>query len=325
MKHPLISLFCILQSATLLVGCGKKETSRPSGKPAAPAIESEQVPGDATSPKLSDSNLRPVREPKHHPTPVIPPDSVNPIGDRLSAAITRFQPKSKEYSDSIHRLWREDMEKISANVLPSSSKLEINRGIILPDEFSSLKRLDFTKDTPEGALAFIALATIATGRDDLLFEIAKQRTNELPPTNLDLAIFQALDTAIKEIRHDSLMIQFEKWKELSTSNNPLYRLLALRAAWRSTAKEAIGLSDEDKSYNRVNGAPKLGFYLSYLDERDPIILAEAITAVATVPTLEARQAIEKFQAVQQQRGDAVLVQAAAAALRTQELIFQGSR
>jgi hypothetical protein len=80
------------------------------------------------------------------------------------------------------------------------------------------------------------------------------------------------------------------------------------------------LSSEDPSYNRINGSAKLGFYLSFFDEIDPIILTEAVVAVATVPTPEARQAIEKFQAQQLQKGDAVLLQISEDALRSQKNI-----
>jgi hypothetical protein len=329
MKYPRIILFSVFHLAAMLIGCDRKKTPRSleeSASPTAiPVTEPKGTPGAASSSEVEDKETRAVREPKRHPNPAIPPRPLNPIGDRLNAALANLHPNKREYSDGIRRLWLEETKKVPVQILESASKIEVARGLILPKEFSSLKLPDLTNDTPEAALIFISFASLATGQDDLLVELAKQRMEELPPTNLDLAIFQALDSSIKEMKQDSIIVQLENWEQLATSVNPIYRVLALRAGWHSTAKKAIGLSKEDPNFNIVNGSAKLDFYISFLDEGDPIILAEAIAAVATVPIPEARQAIEKFQEEQQQRGDVVLVQAAAQALRTQELVAQGSR
>jgi hypothetical protein len=170
-----------------------------------------------------------------------------------------------------------------------------------------------------------ALGFVALGRIELLPEFAMQRANVLPPTGVDLAMFDALNNALDELGPTRLGTPFEPWVQFASAANPVYRLLALRAAMHTTSHAAIGLSPEDPNYSRADAPAKLGFYLRYLSESDPVILTEAIAAIATVPTPEARQAIERFQATQQQRGDAALAQSAAEALRTQELIAQGTR
>ena len=208
-------------------------------------------------------------------------------------------------------------------MLPSSKSDSVAKGTILPKEFLSPRDVDVSTDNPAAMLD--ALGFIALDRSGLLPELAKQRANALPPSSVDLVIFDAINGALKELDPPRVDSPFAPWEQLGSAKNPVYRLLALRAALCTSSPAAAGLSPEDPNYARVDASAKLGFYMSYLSEADPTILSEAIAAIATVPTPEARQAIEKFQATQQQRGDATLIQVAADALRTQELITQGKR
>ena len=325
MKYFRVLLFLMLQSVILLVGCGKRETSRPSAKPAAdaPAIEPTHDPNIAPSPEVAGSKPRAVREAKRHPAPIAPIDQVDPIADRLRKEFSELKSK-EDVLLHIRTLWKETLSELTNEPLASASENAIAHGVILPREFAKLSPPYEWQDSTEKMIGSLAVMTMLSDVE-VSVEFIRQRSDHLPPTRADLVLFQAFDMAIDELGSEKVRTQFESWETLSKAANPLYRLLALRAASLSTSQAASGLSSEDPSYNRVNGVPKLGFYLRFLDESDPIILLEAVRAIATVPTPEARQAIERFQALQLQRGDDALAQAAAAALRTQELITQGSR
>jgi len=138
-------------------------------------------------------------------------------------------------------------------------------------------------------------------------------------------VFQAINSVLEELGPYKIKSHFEPWTALGKAPNPLYRLLALRAATFTTSQEAWNTSPEDKEFNAMDGSAKLGFYLEYLDEEDPVILSQVVRALTFVPKPEARQAIEKLETTGEQKGDASLVQTAKEALRTMDLMSKGSR
>jgi hypothetical protein len=100
-----------------------------------------------------------------------------------------------------------------------------------------------------GGVSFMA----ASSRDDLLVEFAKVRADTLPPTISDLAVFQALNSAITELSTGTKSSAFEPWQGLATAKNPLWRLLALRAAMFTTSQAAFAMSSEDSTRAKVDG------------------------------------------------------------------------
>jgi hypothetical protein len=224
----------------------------------------------------------------------------------------------------VSRIWGENVAHLPTTTLPSAADAAVANGTKLPKEIGEATEPSRPSTVPEAMLKGLSLTAAAT-RTELLSQFAQQRANALPPTAADVAIFEALNDGIGELSPTRGASAFEVWEPLASAANPIYRLLALRAAMHTTSRAAAGLSSEDPNYTRIDAPAKLGFYLRYLNESDPTILSEAIAAIATVPTPEARQAIEKFQVTQQQRGDAALIQVATDALRTQEIIAQGAR
>jgi len=300
-------------------------------------VEPTEAPPKKTLSNAGASNPKPtgssfplnspltVRKPKRkHDHFLVEPAKASPVVNRLNdefAGLTSGNPATKS---KIHALWAEAVSKLKNVTLVSASSPRILNGILLPDEFASPWNPNMTVESSESLLSGLSYMCVAAGGKQLA-EIALERADHLPPTVEDIATFKALNMGVKELDSAKRGVFFEDWEPLANARNPLYRLLALRAAVQTTSRAAAGLSSEDPNFIRVDAPAKLGFYLRYLNESDPTILSEAIAAIATVPTPEARQAIEKFQVTQQQRGDAALVQVAADALRTQEIIAQGAR
>ena len=316
-------------ATAFLAGCEKKDTSRASASETAklptvePAQHSTETRMGATENDESKQRTGLERMQKNAEL-VLSPDRPNPVGEKLKRELEGLHPNDPEFTKRLARLWDESLAHIDERNLKSSNILEVASGIFLPTELTDHRSVNIGEDTPAAILTGVSYIA-AAAREEMLVDFAKKRMNALPPTSIDLETFRILNSAIIELGPTKKISAFEPWKPLAKARNPLYRLLALRAAIRTTAQSASNLSSEDPSYNRVDGSAKLDFYLNFLDEKDPIMLAEAISAVATVPTPEARKAIENFQASQMQRGNASLLQAAADALRTQELITQSSR
>lgn len=305
--------------ALLLAGCGRDE---PKSKHNPDPIAKNEFKTTAVS--AAYTKQAPKREPKQkYPQLVSLPPPPNPIAERLTRELLGLRSTDAGFKAKVSQLWHDSVSRLSNSPLSSVSDELVAKGAVLPKELSSPRNRDNSTDNP--AAMIDALGFVALGRIELLPEFAMQRANVLPPTSVDLAIFDAFNNALDELGPTNLGTPFEPWVQLASATNPIYRLLALRAAMHTTSRAASGLSSEDPNFTRIDAPAKLSFYLRYLNEGDPKILSEAIAAIATVPTPEARQAIEKFQATQHQRGNSVLTQVAADALRTQEIIAQGAR
>ena len=256
---------------------------------------------------------------------VIQPEQPNPIRDLLKKSIKDADGDVTKLSKNFTKLWSDGIARLSNKALSSSKAAEVNSGIRLPKEIEIVlkeSRPSTGEHTAEELLRGVAIWS-ALMRNNLLTEFAMQRANSLPPTTADLAIYEALNAGIGEFtttRGQSSYASFEKWEPLANAANPIYRLLALRAASLAVSKSAWETDIDSKEFNQINERPKMDFYLSYLDEKDPVILSKAIRSLSFVPLPEAREAIEKFHAQQLQKGDPVLIQAAEEALKTQENI-----
>lgn len=260
-----------------------------------------------------------------YPELVTQPEQPNPIKDKLNKAIVNADGNISNLSANFTQLWNDGIARLPNTPLPSSKVSEIADGTRLPNEIETVlreSRLGTGEDTAEELVRAVAMWS-ALMCNDILTDFARQRANTLPPTKADIAIYEALNAGIRQFtqtRGQSSFASFEQWEPFATAANPIYRLLALRAAPIAVSKPAWEVNVDRKEFNQINAMPKMKFYLSYLDEKDPVILANAISTLATVPLPEAREAIEKFHAEQLQRGDKALIQAAEEALRTQKII-----
>jgi hypothetical protein len=334
MRYPKLSLAITLFVIHFLTGCERDSAPQTSGSEREESKESahDELPSEKSNAELnqqkkrkSEDNKMEIRNPKQRYSEiVIPSRRPNLIGERLEKEFEGLDPKSEKFARHTVRLWKENLAKLANEPLKSAGNPLVKDGALLPKELESWKVSNGGEDTPENMILGLWLMVLLSG-DDVITDLIGQRADELPPTETDLVVFKSMSIAVNEIGNGKNVSQFEQWKPFSNANNPLFRLLALRAAIRSTAQAASSLSSEDPTYNRINGTAKLDFYLSFLDEKDPTILTEAVSAVATVPTPEARQAIEKFKVAQQQCGNVSLVETAIVALRTQELIAKSSR
>jgi len=324
-RNMIIALFVV----AVFTSCRIEEASK-SPTPNEEVAEPIKISQPAASRQIDKNspdaiiNQQAVRMPKQrYPDIITSPAKPNPVGERLAQELSGLNPNGKAYLSRVRILWGESIQRISDQPLQSGNDEKIAKGIILPSEVKSSKETDRTQDTPEANLFFLVFASLASGQDNLIYEFAKQRANSLPPTEADLVIYEALNAGIGEFtqtRGQNSYASFEQWEPLAKAKNPVYRMLALKAASLSVSKPAWEVDVDSKEFNRINERPKLDFYLSYLDEEDPIILSKAIRSLSFVPLPEARQAIEKFHAQQLQKGDAVLIQAAEDALKTQENI-----
>jgi len=267
-----------------------------------------------------------MRGPKQkYPELITQPEQPNPIRDKLNKVIKDANGNIVKLSENFTGLWNDGIGRLPNTVLSSSKVAEIANGAKLPKEIEIVlkgTRTGTGEDTAEELVRGVALWS-ALMCNDLLTHFAKQRANALPPTTADLAIYEALNAGIGEFtttRGQSSYASFEKWEPFAKAANPIYRLLALKAASLAVSKPAWEVDIDSKDFNRINELPKMDFYLSYLNEKDPIILSKAIRSLSFVPLPEALQAIEKFHAQQLKIGDTVLIQAAEEALKTQKLI-----
>ncbi|SKA94314.1 hypothetical protein SAMN02745166_02136 [Prosthecobacter debontii] len=322
MKQTQFVLIGVSIAVVLSDGCSKEassETSLPSLSPSTPP--KAQAVGLAIKDKESGRQPR-----QKSPQLVILQDQPNPTADRLRQELGDIEKNAPELAGKIAKLWKESVTLLPPRILPSAANASVANGTRLPSELADVIHSTSRQNDASSAQTMLnALGLVmASTQSDLLSQYAKERANTLPPTTTDIAIFEALNLAINELGPSTDVSIFEVWEPLANARNPVYRLLALRAAIHSTSRAAFGLSSEDPNFNRVDASAKLGFYLNFLDEIDPIILSESITAISTVPTTKARQTIETFLITQQKRGDTSLAQVAAQALRTQELITQGA-
>ena len=329
MKHVTYKSIHLFLWISFLIGCDSRKPSETNtskaddlttavNSPRASISQNENITSDP--PATADAKQNQIRKPKQKYSELVgSSDRLNPVGERLKQELAGLRPTDPASITKLTNLWEKNVAQLSSRPIPSVSDDAVARGVILPKELLPPVPVDIWKDTPEAMISGVSLAA-AAGCNELLIKFVAQRANILPPTSVDVTIFEAINSVLDELSPTRQISAFEPWKQFGNSANPIYRLLALRASVYTTSKEASGLSIESDEFSRVDASAKLGFYLSYLDEKDPVILTEAIRVLSHVPLPEARQAIEKFHAQQLQKGDPVLIQAAEEALRTQKNI-----
>jgi hypothetical protein len=331
MHHALLASLGVCLLMAVLTSCEKKKTPQASSPQleklatVKPPQQPSPIPKvTATTPTGEDRPYMGLESKQKFPALIGSPERLNPVGDRLKAELSGLLPSDPKFGAKLKRIWDDNFSQLSTAPLASTDEEAVAIGSSLPKELFSLIATDVWTDTPAAMLCGVSYMALAA-RNDLLIEFMSRRANALPPTVADLRVYEALNKAISELSPIRQYSPFEVWEQFAEAKNPLYRLLALRAGMNTTSRAASALSAEDQKFTRIDAPAKLGFYLSFLDETDPLILTEAIRSVATVPVPQAREAIKKFQTAQQQQGNLALVEAAAEALHTQELITQGSR
>ena len=261
------------------------------------------------------------------PQRVILPEKPNSTAEKLNRELKGLDAKGPEFARKLTQLWNESIAQLLTTPLPSAANADVAKGVMLPKEIMPVLESTESRSHDESAIAMLCGVSgmAAFGRSELLSQFANQRANVLPPTAADIAVFEALDEGIREVSSMPGAASFELWEPFANATNPIYRMLALRAATYTTSRAVAGFtSDELPNFTQVDTAAKLAFYLKYLNEKDSVILMEALDSLSAVPLPKAREAIEKFHASQLEKGDEVLAKAAADALRIQELITKGA-
>jgi len=209
---------------------------------------------------------------------------------------------------------------------------EVALGVLLPSELKSLleqigpmdEALPFTRDAQSKdtvhMLELLAGLSGTVGGNHLPSLLA-DRANQLPPTDADLAAYYAVSQGIGEMNPSTNRPYLELWKPLTQAKNPIYRLLALKAGERAISENARAISTEDRRFNSADAPAKVAFFQPFLIEQDPIILKEAVRAMGSLASPDAKAALERFRASQEQAGNSELVGAADEALSSCESLL----
>jgi hypothetical protein len=236
------------------------------------------------------------------------------IGSELSALLNDKE-KSGKY---VIKKWSELTSFLPRTPLSSSNVSAISDGLILPPEclevfrdsatYTELvlagKHLAFTE--PAEIRASAGILSLGTGLGDMLPSLLLKHSNDLPPTESDIAIFAAIVTSISDSPPN--MTSIDEWRNLAKSKNPIYRLIAIKAAGQGSWNE-----------NRTDGI--LGFTTLYEKETDPQILSNLAQILATVPSLEARRRLELLSSIAASSNNDLLKEDVSQALRGNDLIL----
>ena len=153
--------------------------------------------------------------------------------------------------------------------------------------------------------------------------LVADRTNQLPPTKGDLVLFNVASQALRDLQRGGgpNATTFADLIPLAEGRNPVYRLLALQGSYSAVTNPTRNLSSENPQAEVTLAPARTAFYQMYLNESDPTILSEAVRAMGTVPSADAKAALQRFRATQQQAGRAELVEVADEALRSCESLL----
>lgn len=316
----------------VLPGCERKPSAvsnpTPPEVPTTPPVASKPASTPIVSPAPNPANT-PVatqRGPRlRHPEKglVTTPEAPDPARDRLRREFAGVGPNDPKFFETLRRLWNEIDWRSLERPVGSTTDSKVASGKLLPRELHALLNSDAQRTAEKDSarmLGWLAGWSGVQGGNHLP-SLMEERANQLPPTDADLAIYNAVSRGIEEMNPSTNRPYLELWKPLTESKNPIYRLLALEAGVRAISADARAISTEDNRFNEVDAPAKVAFVQPFLAEEDPLILGRAVRVMGTLASPAAKTALERFRATQQQAGNAELVAAADEALRSCESLL----
>lgn len=316
----------------------KESTLMPRTTPAIAGNGEREGPPNPAAPR-SDPRLRPplIGTGRTGPQNPVPP-YVQKVAVRVGAEMAGLKTNDPAIPVKFAKLWKTAWPSSFNVPLRVGSTADIAVGRALPREVTDYRsqRECFTTQLQSGELGFItnndereaaymmfglAVGDAQSGGGNLIRAIA-DRVNQLPPAKGDVVLFYIVSQALRDLRRGgSNATTFADLLPLAEGRNPLYRLLALQASYNAVTNLTRNLSSENPQAEVALAPARTAFYQMYLSESDPVILREAVQAMGAVPSLDAKAALQRFRAAQQQAGNAELVTAADEALRSCESLL----
>lgn len=188
--------------------------------------------------------------------------------------------------------WGDSTKSLSRSPLASASQQQVQSGAVLPTECKEIIQNESAfvtrllsgayqgVQTSEAIGAAAIMQTLATGMEEQLPAALQKHAPNLPPTEADLVVFAAALTSIGN--RPPNMLNPQPWQALAAAANPMYRLLALRAARQGEWAD-----------NGISG--RLAFASYYENETDPTINLELVQMLGTVPSPQARTRLEALK------------------------------
>lgn len=309
----------------------------PATPPLAGRGEREGAPNPAAP--QSDPRLRPplVGTGRTVPRPPVSPH-VQKVTARVAAEMQGLKANDPALPEKFAKLWKTAWPSSFNAPLPDGANANVAAGRVLPSAVadSQAQRESFIAKMQGGELGTIAnneeleaaymmfalaVGDAQSGAGNLMRVIA-ERANQVPPTKGDLVLFNIASQALRDMqRTGPNATTFADLIPLAEGKNPMYRLLALQASYNAVTNPTRNLSSENPQAEVTLAPARTAFYQMYLNESDPAILSEAVRAMGTVPSADAKAALQRFRATQQQAGNAELVNAADEALRSCESLL----
>lgn len=328
----------VLLLVGILAGCSKqpqKQANDPEKQQ--PASASEQAAPPAQAPQPSEPMTSKAPEPAA-PNSRDLEQAANAMGVPKGQVLSILQRQQALSTDFKTTLQSDNASQVVAKLLAMSDAVQgtpdpQNTGQRLPDSF--LKMLGFgnasvpglevegpgvkaakagfmgvsVEKLPEQQVLAAGTRELAKMRPDLMTSLAQERAKTVPPTAADYILFNAIIEGLAESPFmESTGNDSEKPKTLpygsellalAKAPNPIYRLLAVRAAPRA---------ETDK-------AKLVAFYSEFLNETDSFIQAAAVDGLATMRAPVALSALQSFEARARQQGNAEIEDAAKQAIQ----------
>jgi hypothetical protein len=196
--------------------------------------------------------------------------------DELQASIRHYWIPSLNQVINPKRMG--DPEMAISAMFKSESEKETLIGQLLTGKFTSIS--DPAEQEFLVAAHILSLVVAAEGGGSLP-EVISDRSNDAKITRGDIFLFEVLRDAFVDLPTRKPLSQSskEKWQQLTTAPNRIYRLLAL------------------ETFSSVQPGPKewLDFYRNYLNETDPEIFREATLRVSQTSVSEASAVLLEFK------------------------------
>lgn len=215
-----------------------------------------------------------------------------------------LDPGGRSYRMRVLRVW-EIIQR--SEFSPLEGEEVVQNGLVLPSAVSSLLsgeefsvndievlKSESEKEMGEKIFWLFSMDSLSGGR--MIPQLINARSDGLPPTSLDLAVLYSTMKAFRKINPVNNKTELASWSSMSSSSNPIYRLIALKASVVATPEEVQNISSEDRRYNLKAAKSKNIFYQDYLEETDPFIVLELIRTISIHPCGEAKINFEKLEA-----------------------------